>query len=202
MKVLITCGPTWVPVDDVRVISNVSSGRMGHLIAQGFSHNGDEVTLIEGPVTDAIDIKKIRILKYQYFDELAKLLKKECRYGYDVIIHASAVSDFRVSRAVKGKLSSSKSPQLSFVATPKLINDIKIWAPNSLLVGFKLEPNISKAKILSLTKGLFAKAQCDLVVLNSIVPRYKGYAVNADQEIMATASRKEDMAVSLVRLLS
>ena len=37
MRVLITCGATWTPIDDVRVISNISSGEMGHLIAEAFS---------------------------------------------------------------------------------------------------------------------------------------------------------------------
>ena len=76
-RVLITCGPTWVPIDDVRVISNVSSGEMGHLIAQSFQSKGALVTIIEGPVTQTLEDKKIKIIKYRFFDELARVLKKE-----------------------------------------------------------------------------------------------------------------------------
>ena len=54
MRVLITCGATWVPIDDVRVISNISSGEMGHLIAQAFRQKGAQVTIIEGPVTHTL----------------------------------------------------------------------------------------------------------------------------------------------------
>ena len=75
MRVLITCGATWTPIDDVRVISNVSSGEMGHLIAQAFKAKKALVTNIEGPVTHTLMDKKIRIIKYRFFDELARILK-------------------------------------------------------------------------------------------------------------------------------
>jgi phosphopantothenoylcysteine synthetase/decarboxylase len=69
MKVLITCGATWAPIDDVRVISNISSGEMGHLIAEAFSLKNAKVTVIEGPVTHVLQNKKVKIIKYRYFDE-------------------------------------------------------------------------------------------------------------------------------------
>ena len=75
MRVLITCGATWTPIDDVRVISNISSGEMGHLIAQAFRQNKAEVTVIEGPVTHTLTDKKIKIIKYRFFDELAAYFK-------------------------------------------------------------------------------------------------------------------------------
>ena len=96
MRVLITCGATWTPIDDVRVISNVSSGEMGHLIARAFRSYGAFVTIIEGPVTHTLVDKEIKIIKYRFFDELARVLSQELLKKYDVIIHAAAVSDFKV----------------------------------------------------------------------------------------------------------
>ena len=96
LKVLITCGATWSAIDEVRVISNVSSGQMGHLIAQAFCQQHAQVTLIEGPVTHPWAERKVKVLKYRFFDELSALLRQELVKKYDIIIHAAAVSDFKV----------------------------------------------------------------------------------------------------------
>ena len=65
--------------------------------------------MIEGPVTHTLLDKKIKIIKYRFFDELAKLLKIELLKKYDIIIHAAAVSDFKFQGSVKGKISSDKA---------------------------------------------------------------------------------------------
>ena len=79
IKALITCGPTWVALDDVRVLSNVSTGELGHLLAQKLKTAGARVTLIEGPVTHRLENKLVRVIKYQFFDELAEILKSELK---------------------------------------------------------------------------------------------------------------------------
>src|SRR5208283_4531225 len=126
VKVLITCGATWTPIDDVRVISNISTGEMGHFIAQAFRRAGAGVTVIEGPVTHTLLARGIKIIKYRFFDQLAKLLKTELRKKYDIIIHAAAVSDFKLQGPYKGKVTSDRALTLRLVATPKLIKTIKI----------------------------------------------------------------------------
>ena len=168
LSVLVTCGATWTPIDDVRVISNVSSGEMGHLITQAFQSQGASVTVIEGPVTHALAGKDIKIIKYRFFDELAAALRKELLKKYDIIIHAAAVSDFRVKDVSKGKIASEKALSLKLVANPKLIQEIKRLSPKSFLVGFKLESKLNPKTILKTVKGLFTGAKCDLVVANSI----------------------------------
>ena len=112
IRVLITCGATWTPIDDVRVISNISSGEMGHLIAEAFRKQKAEVTVIEGPVTHALTDKKVKVIKYRFFDELANVLKKELLKKYDIIIHAAAVSDFKVVGASGKKIASDRNVTL------------------------------------------------------------------------------------------
>jgi len=201
MKVLITCGPTWVPIDDVRVISNVSSGEMGHLIAQAFRAAKAKVTLIEGPVTHTLVDKKIKVIKYRFFDELAQALKQELVKKYDIIVHAAAVSDFKVVGAQKSKISSDKGLTLNLSATPKLIKDIKCLSPESFLVGFKLETNLNTKNIFNTVRSLFTLSGCDLVVANTFKEGYQGYLVNADGAILAKANSKEKIAKELVKLL-
>ena len=94
-KILITAGPTWVPIDDVRVISNISSGEMGTLLAKEARACGMDVDLILGPVTYSEPLKGVRVTRFKYFDELLKLVSSTlARKPYDVILHAAAVSDY------------------------------------------------------------------------------------------------------------
>ena len=201
MRVLITCGATWTPIDDVRVISNVSSGEMGHLIAQAFLDNRAFVTIIEGPVTHTLIDKKIKIIKYRFFDELARVLSQELLKKYDVIIHAAAVSDFKVTGAPKSKILSNKAVTLKLALMPKLIKDIKRLSPESFLVGFKLESNLNPKNILKEVKSLFTSSGCDLVVANTLTGGYQGFIVNAQGDILSKAANKRVLAQNLVKLL-
>jgi len=201
LKVLITCGATWVAIDDVRVISNISSGEMGHVIAQAFSAKKADVTILEGPVTHALTDKKIKIIKYFFFDELAATLKKELVKNYDIVIHAAAISDFKVKGASKSKISSQKTLSLDLIATPKIINDIKRLSPKSFLVGFKLETKFNLNEIFKEVRSLFTDSCCDLVVANTLKGGYKGYIIDADGKIMAQVSSKEQVAQHLVKLI-
>ena len=208
MRVLITCGATWIPIDDVRVISNVSSGEMGHLIAQAFLSNRASVTIIEGPVTHAFIDKRIKVIKYRYFDELACVLKKELLKKYDIIIHSAAVSDF--SATIRGgsskifgvKVHSDRPLTLKLFPTPKLINDIKALSPESFLVGFKLEPELNPKYIFKVVRSLFTSAACDLVVANTLKSGYRGFIVDADGNILNRSNSKQKIAETLVKFLS
>jgi phosphopantothenoylcysteine decarboxylase / phosphopantothenate---cysteine ligase len=201
MKVLITCGPTWVALDNIRVISNQSTGAMGHLIAKGFHKAGFKVTVIEGPVTDSLKLPGVKVIKYKFFDELAKVLEAECAKKYDVVIHAAAVSDFKPKRISKIKIDSGHSLTLQLEPTEKLINRIKHFWPGTCLVGFKLESNLSTTNVGKITRALFTDSGCDLVVANSINKGYQGYVVNADGQILAQATGKDQVAQILVRML-
>lgn len=202
MKVLITCGPTWVAIDDVRVISNTSSGEMGHLIAALFKASGAKVTLVEGPVTHALEVDGINVLKYRFFDELKRILLNECRKKYDVIIHAAAVSDFKPVLAVKGKISSTKAMTLKLLPTEKIIGYIKKIAPDACVVGFKLESKITPRTVKRLSEKLVSEAGCDLVLVNTLRNGYQGYILDADQNILGHANNKRAIARQLVRIFA
>ncbi len=184
MKVLITCGPTWVPIDGVRVISNRSTGEMGHALARAFLKRKARVTLLEGPMA---------------FDELKSVLEKEVRKGHDVVIHAAAVSDFKLKTPLKGKISSRKPLVLKLVPTPKIIASIKKWSPRTFLVGFKLQPGLTRSRVRRLTQELF-RTGCDLVVANTIENGYKGFIVNPDGAVLAEARSKATLARHLARI--
>jgi len=186
MKVLITCGPTWVAIDDVRVISNRSTGEMGRLIAAQFKKAGAKVTMIEGPMP---------------FDGFAAALSKECAKKYDIVVHAAAVSDFKPQRAQKKKIDSGKAFNLKLVPTEKLINQIKRLSPQCRLVGFKLESDIDEKSAVRITRQLFVGSGADVVVANSLGHGYKGYILDAGGRVLAKATSKKQIAQALVREL-
>jgi phosphopantothenoylcysteine decarboxylase / phosphopantothenate---cysteine ligase len=201
MKVLVTCGPTWVALDEVRVISNQSTGTMGHLIALEFLKAGHAVTVIEGQVLDPLSRPGIKVIKFKFFAELAGALEKECRKKYDVIIHAAAVSDFEPKKRFAAKLDSHQSFTLTLVPTKKLINGIKRLSPQTFLVGFKLEPKLNRKNALAVSKDLFDSGGCDIVVANSIRDKYLGFILNAEGKILTQASTKPQLAKALVRVV-
>ncbi|MEI8011066.1 MAG: phosphopantothenoylcysteine decarboxylase [Candidatus Omnitrophota bacterium] len=168
MRILVTSGPTAVPIDGMRVLTNRSTGEMGRLIAGACAACGAHVTLIEGqsvisnlPLDPAVSLKQ-----FFFYDELASLLDKELARGYDVVIHAAAVSDFQLARPLKGKISSGNPMTLCLVPTKKLVNRIKKTSPDVILIGFKFEVSIGRSFILQRVESLFKDARCDLVVAN------------------------------------
>src|SRR5690349_6707827 len=93
MKVLITAGPTYEPIDPVRFIGNRSSGQMGAALAGAATRAGHEVTLIVGPVTAPMptNVRRIDIFSSR---DLYEAVMREFP-GHDLLIMAAAVADFR-----------------------------------------------------------------------------------------------------------
>jgi phosphopantothenoylcysteine decarboxylase/phosphopantothenate--cysteine ligase len=184
----------------MRVITNRSTGEMGRLIARAFSGKGNAVTLLEGKAASSqIPLhKKIVVKGFFYYDELSALLTQELKRGYDVVIHAAAVSDFELARPFKGKLSSGKVLRLELTPTRKLVSRIKKTSRNSFLVGFKLETKLTRPFILAKVKSLFKDAGCSLVVANVQKGRqYKACLIWPDGTMSPKVSSKE----ALVRIL-
>lgn len=205
-KVLITSGPTWVPIDDVRVISNHSSGQMGKELVEAFLKHQSKVTFLEGPVRSKLTCNNIRRVVFRFFDELVANLNKELTRGYDVVIHAAAVSDFKLKDSFKGKIKSDKKQlTITLVPTPKIINLIKKTYPKVFLVGFKLESNLTPQKAIECSKKLFTEAKCNLVIANSVGDgAYTSYIVQNDKILgmyLSRAKTAQALAKTLENLL-
>lgn len=102
MNVLVTAGNTMVPVDQVRVITNVFSGRTGAAIARHAFERGHNVTLLSSQAEPAAEESaaesRWRAIRYRTFDDLMEQMENEIYGGApDAIIHSAAVSDYRVA---------------------------------------------------------------------------------------------------------
>jgi phosphopantothenoylcysteine decarboxylase/phosphopantothenate--cysteine ligase len=177
-RILITAGPTWVPIDEVRVISNVATGATGILLAREALRMGAQVTLLLGPAASTIVDKRIRIIRFTYFDELRRELVRELSTKkYDAIIHAAAVADYRPKCAYKAKIRSDLSNlNLTLIATPKLVDMIKRYDNSLLAVAFKFEPDARSNILMRRSRALFERSGVNLVVANTVRKgKYRAY---------------------------
>jgi phosphopantothenoylcysteine decarboxylase/phosphopantothenate--cysteine ligase len=203
-RILITAGPTWVPVDSVRVISNIATGQTGILLADKLIKSGAKVTLLLGPSAEVCPLnKKIKLIRFKFFDELKSAIIKEVAGGkYDVVIHSAAVADYRPQANFKQKVKSGiKKWNLCLVPTPKLINLIKKIDRDLFLVGFKFEPKTPRKVLITEAKSLIARANLDLAVANTVYGgRYCAYLVN-NRQVYGPVFNKKDMARDLAGLI-
>ena len=197
-KILITSGPTSVAIDQMRVITNRSTGEMGRRLANRCATLGSRVTILEGAVTTTLPLAKgIRVLKFFFFDELAELLSFQLKKRPDIVIHAAAIADFKPARILKGKIASTDQIILELVPTRKLINGIKKLAPETFLVGFKFEPSIKIA--VRKAQSLIAKAGCNLVVANSQnLDKYQACLVHHDGKTTSPVRTKNEIVQVLM----
>ena len=162
-KILITSGPTQEPIDDVRFITNRSSGKMGVALAKAALLMGAEVTIIAGPQEARIPLQ-LTVIKVKTALEMLEAMKEQAPQ-HDWIIGAAAVADYRLENPSSGKLRRSESSlQISLIPNPDILAEAARLAPNARVIGFAAEPStdlsIAKEKIRK--KSLFAIAANDV----------------------------------------
>ncbi len=198
--VLITAGPTWVKIDDVRVISNTATGLTGTLLANKFSRLGAKVTLLLGPTETGKTDKRVKILKFRYFDELDSLLRKElASKKYDLAIHSAAVSDYKPVVSYEGKIQSGiKKLVLKLAPTPKIIEVFKKKSPLTLLVAFKFEPNASRLKLNNEARRLIINTKADIIIANTVQKgTYTAYLIKKNN-LFGPFFTKNNLAENLI----
>ena len=169
-KILITAGPTREAIDSVRFVSNKSSGKMGIELAKEASARGADVLLIAGECTtklpDYITTKHVVSI-----DDFIKIVKEEVSYNnYDFFISAAAVSDYKPTECIEGKISSDnvEELQVNMKLTPKIIDIARKKDYNLFIVAFKAETNVSKSVLIDRAYNRLVKSEVDLIVANDI----------------------------------
>jgi phosphopantothenate---cysteine ligase (CTP) len=145
MRIVITGGPASEPIDQVRFITNQSTGELAVKLAQKFSAAGDEVELFLGRGA----IWRLEAARYfQTNEDLRRLLSEiPQRDTVDAVLHAAALSDFGVAQTLvaggtsaAAKISSEAgSIELRLVPKPKVIRDLRDLFAKSYIVGWKFE---------------------------------------------------------------
>jgi phosphopantothenoylcysteine decarboxylase/phosphopantothenate--cysteine ligase len=203
-RILITAGPTWVAIDRVRVISNIASGESGILLAEKFRNQGAKVTLLLGPGCACCLNRKIKVLRFIFFDQLKNLVAEELKRGrYDLVVHSAAVSDYRPAKVRSKKINSNlKRLKIELVPTSKIIDRIKELSLGVRLIGFKFEPEVAKAVIIKKARNLMERADLDMVVANTVKRnQYRAYILK-DKMVYGPLLNKNKMADKLIRLIA
>lgn len=164
LKVLITAGPTIERIDDVRFISNFSSGKMGFAIAETFNKHGYHVTLITGPVNISCS-NHINRVDVESANDMFEAVSKNYQES-DIIIMSAAVADYTPNVKYAGKIKKSSETTLNIELKPTvdILNYVgQHKSDKQILVGFALE---SENEIENGKEKLHRK-NCDFIVVNS-----------------------------------
>ena len=226
MKIIITAGGTSEKIDDVRTITNSSTGRLGYAIGKTFTEKyGDKIDKIyylhglraaypEHELVEPVAIGGVMDLKAA----LEKLLTEE---KIDVVVHAMAVSDYIVKEVTtldkirgvedpdnKADLSGNKISSdiddlvIHMKKSPKVISFIKPLSPETVLVGFKLLSNVPHEELIDVGYHLMQKNDCDFVMANDLKEigkdYHRGYLIHKDRSY-DTMETNEEIADMIAR---
>jgi len=191
MNCIVTAGPTFEPLDDVRRLTNFSTGRLGTTLANYLTARGHNVILlIGGQATFTGERRAQRIESFSTAADLRAKMKSLATKKVDAIFHAAAVSDFAFGRIfapdAANKLVEIKSAKkiptrqgkllVELLPTTKIIAELRGWFPRTKIVGWKFEAAGRRPEAIAVARRQIAECSTDLCVVNG--PAYgEGFGV-------------------------
>jgi phosphopantothenoylcysteine decarboxylase/phosphopantothenate--cysteine ligase len=180
MKCIVTAGPTYETMDNVRRLTNFSTGQLGTELANFLTARGHDVTLLIGEqATHCGDRKARHVEPFSTTANLLEKLKARAQQDVGAVFHAAAVSDFRFGkiwlRSPSGELNEIKSGKIStrqgtllaeLVPTPKIIAALRPLYPVAKLVGWKYEVEGDPASVLRAAESQLRDCHTDACVAN------------------------------------
>jgi phosphopantothenoylcysteine decarboxylase/phosphopantothenate--cysteine ligase len=206
-RIVVTSGGTSEPVDSVRVLTNRSTGATGALIARRLAAAGHDVVLVRA--RSAVRCPGVSEVLFETHADLRAALERLLGNGdVDAVVHAAAVSDFRVDRDEVGKIDSDSSPVLRLAPLPKLIDVLRDMSLNPItVVGFKLTAGEDSDGRKRSVQELFERAGPDFIVHNDTTDRGPGgefpatvYTLGNDGVIACNS--RDVLADALAKLLT
>lgn len=166
---LITAGATRNPIDSMRYISANASGKTGVWLGTKCSKYFD-VHLLGSKLALLQAAPDLSTEEFFSTDDLLKRMNTWLKkHPNGVVIHSAAVGDFKCKEASEGKISSGSSLTLELIPTPKILDQIKTWAPESFLISFKAAaPTTNLKQLISIASAQAERTQSDIVFANVI----------------------------------
>jgi phosphopantothenoylcysteine synthetase/decarboxylase len=180
MHCIVTAGPTFEPLDQVRRLTNFSTGRLGSELVNYLAERGHDVTLLIGQqATFRGERQAQRVETFTTTASLRDLLLELADGTVGAVFHAAAVSDFAFGkiwrRAEGGVLSEIKSGKIStrggtllaeLMPTPKILAELRQWFPKARLTGWKYEVEGQRADAVRAAEKQIAGCLTDACVAN------------------------------------
>lgn len=215
-KILLISGPTREKIDDIRYITNISSGKTGTYLADFFSECGHEVFQLYGEGSKYSQLCS-EFLSFNSFIDLESKTKKilDTQY-FDFVIVCAAISDYSANKLVINdkeynlgdfsKVPSGENFSIKFSKNPKLISSLKKYSKNSSikLIAFKLTSHASENEIQAAVNKIFDSSDVDYLVQNDLSniseSQHQGIIFD-NKETVTNFMIKKEMAIELNKLL-
>ena len=201
LKTVVTAGPTIERIDDVRFLSNRSSGKMGYAIAKAAMRRGAEVTLITGRtgITPPAGVKVVPVESAAEMYDAAIEAFDAC----DLMIKAAAVADYTPRVKIDGKLKKGGDMAVDLVRTRDILKELGQRKKGQVLVGFAAEA----ADLEQNAKKKLAEKNLDMIAANDISRGDIGFGADENsltlyfadgRKVQLEKAAKEDIADSLL----
>ena len=198
-RVLITAGPTFEPIDPVRGITNLSSGKQGFAIAKACAMAGAEVTLVAGRTSLKTPAGVRRIDVTTAYDMYRAVMNEVSRH--EVFISVAAVADWRIANPATRKIKKgyTDTPELIFEENPDILASVASLENAPYCVGFAAETD----NLIDNARAKVYRKRVPLIVAN-LVQDALGQDSNTvvfverDQATPLARPRKEQIAQALV----
>ena len=203
-KVIITAGACYEMIDDVRAITNLSSGKMGLALAFAYYLRGFDVTLISSAQNLPKSMENLEFLSFKNSADLLEILKNKKLAKDDLLVMAAAISDYIPVKKAKGKIKKSGANlNLELKENIDILSSLKELKCKK--IGFKMEMDEQSA--LSSAKNMLENKALDAVCLNVLkAQNYFGSEQNEvlfitknSQKMLKMAS-KHEIAAQIARL--
>ena len=171
IKILVTAGPTYEPLDPVRYIGNYSSGKMGYAIANEAASLGAEVILVSGPADDLAIRPGVTLVQTKTADDMHAACLQHFA-NCDILVMAAAVADYKPKHKAEDKIKKEDEIiSVELVKTVDILESLGKKKTNQILVGFALETDNE----LSNAKEKIKKKNLDAIILNSLADKGAGF---------------------------
>ena len=185
-KVVVTAGPTMVPIDPVRILTNRSSGKMGYSIAEEARDRGAEVVLISGP-TSLRKPNGIKVIDIKTNEDMFNAIKNEFKDA-DIVIKSAAVADYKAKNYSNEKIKKTGDDlNLIFERDRDILKTLGDMKENQILVGFAAESSNLKEN----AKGKLERKNLDYIVANDISKSETGFASDENKVTIISKSGEE-----------
>ncbi len=185
-KVVVTAGPTMVPIDPVRILTNRSSGKMGYSIAEEARDRGAEVVLISGP-TSLRKPNGIKVIDIKTNEDMFNAIKNEFKDA-DIVIKSAAVADYKAKNYSDEKIKKTGDDlNLIFERDRDILKTLGDMKKNQILVGFAAESSNLKEN----AKGKLERKNLDYIVANDISKPETGFASDENKVTIISKSGEE-----------
>jgi phosphopantothenoylcysteine decarboxylase/phosphopantothenate--cysteine ligase len=212
MKIIVTCGPGYEPIDQVRRLTNFSTGSLGFLLSTQLSRAGHEVICLKGALSTSLEpLEAARQIEFSTNESLLDHLRAlSAEGGVGAVLHVAALCDYRIAAARDANgtvLDVAKIPSragsltLQLEPAEKVIRHLRPLFPCAFLLGWKYELNGNRENVAAAARAQISENQTDGCVLNGAAYG-TGFGVMRSHGLITELPGSEALAGHICKLLA